>query len=121
MTYKATCHCGAVSFTLTRLPPDLGSCNCSLCRRLGWLCGYYTESEVEVHFDENATFTYIHGDKCLRTHTCRTCGCTTHWDDMRGYGNSPEGEDPRMAINARLLDPEVTKDIPIRHIDGASW
>ena len=120
MTLKASCHCGAVSFTLSRPPVDLGSCNCSICRRLGVLWGYYTESEVEQHFDDNATSTYIQGDKCLRMHTCRTCGCTTHWSGIEG--ESPkDNEDPRMAVNCRLMGPEDQKGIPIREIDGASW
>ena len=121
VSHKASCHCGAVSFTLARSPVDLGSCNCSICRRHGGLFGYFTESEVELHFGENATFTYVQGDKCLRIHTCRTCGCTTHWDGIEGYGNGAEGGDPRMAVNCRLMEPEEVKDIPIRHIDGASW
>lgn len=116
MPLKASCHCGAVSFTLSRAPVDLGSCNCSICRRLGGFWGYYTESEVEQHFDENATATYVQGDKCLAMHTCRTCGCTTHWS-----GIDDESEDPRMAVNCRLMEPEDIKDIPVRLIDGASW
>ena len=116
MSFKASCHCGTVTFTLSRKPVDLGSCNCSICRRLGGLWGYYTESEVEMHFDASATSTYIQGDKCLAMHTCRTCGCTTHWT---GVGD--DSDDPRMAVNCRLMEPDDMKDIPIREIDGASW
>lgn len=121
MTFKASCHCGTVSFTLSRAPVDLGSCNCSICRRNGGLWGYFTESEVELHFDENATSTYIQGDRMLRHHFCRNCGCTTHWDGINGYGKDLENDDPRMAVNCRLMEPEDIKDIPIREIDGASW
>ncbi len=126
MSVKASCHCGQVKFTLSRPPVDLGSCNCSICRRLGALWGYYTESEVEQHFDESATSTYIQGDKCLAMHTCRTWGCTTHWSGVRGSGVRGSGvgdtsDDPRMAVNCRLMDPDDLKDIPIRKIDGTSW
>lgn len=120
MRFKASCHCGAVTFTLSRKPVDLGSCNCSICRRLGGLWGYFTASEVEQHFDENATSIYIQGDRGLAMHTCRTCGCTTHWSDI-GDDPAKDKEDPRMAVNCRLMEPEDMKDIPIRQIDGASW
>ena len=116
MPIEATCHCGAVRFTLARLPVDVGACNCSICRRLGTLWAYYTQGEVQQHFDENATTTYLQGDKCLRIHSCRTCGCTTHWD-----GRTDTGPDARLAINGRLLEPEVLAALPVRHIDGASW
>ena len=121
MSFKASCHCGNVTFTLSRKPVDLGSCNCSICRRHGGLWGYYTEGEVELHFDENATFTYVQGDKCLRIHTCRTCGCTTHWDGIAGYGRGDQGKEERMAVNCRLMEPEDLEGLEIRKIDGASW
>lgn len=116
MTFEAQCHCGGVKFTLSRKPEKLGSCNCSICRRLGALWGYYTEREVTQRFDENATTTYVQGDKCLAIHTCRTCGCTTHWSGIKD-----DSEDPRMAVNCRLMDPEDMEGIPISVIDGASW
>ena len=38
---EGSCHCGAVRLTLPEAPAELGSCNCSMCRRIGGLWGYY--------------------------------------------------------------------------------
>ncbi len=38
MSYTGTCHCGAVSFTVNAdAPTSAVSCNCSHCRRKGFL------------------------------------------------------------------------------------
>jgi hypothetical protein len=94
MTVKGSCHCGGVRLTVPAAPEWLASCNCSLCRRTGWLGAYYPDDAVRV---EGETIAYIWGDRCIGIHHCPTCGCTTHWKTL--------GEDfGRMGVNARLLD-----------------
>ncbi len=105
------CHCGAVSFRLAAPPTELGSCNCSICRRTGALFAYCGPREVAV---EGESVAYVQGDRLLALHHCGTCGCTTHWTSL----------DPaldRMAVNARLIDGLDLESIPIRKIDGASF
>ncbi len=98
-------------------PQWLTSCNCSLCRRLGSLWGYFARRDVVLTRAENATQAYIQGDRMLATHHCVVCGCTTHWE-----GFSPEDPDERMGINFRLCDPADIAHIRIRRIDGAdTW
>ncbi|KAK0386887.1 hypothetical protein NLU13_5200 [Sarocladium strictum] len=52
-TYEAGCHCGHVKLSVT-LTPSLQTykvlnCNCSICRRLGYLLVYPTYDEVTWH------------------------------------------------------------------------
>lgn len=110
---KGSCHCGSVSFELVRLPEWRSECNCSVCRRLGTLWGYYREEEVHFVGRLEATETYVWGDRTLAFHRCRTCGCTTHWQRL-----DPKQEN-RMAVNTRLLEPSVLAGVPLRHYDGA--
>lgn len=115
MTLTATCHCGAVEFSVAHAPEQLTSCNCSICHRLGTLWAYYKPSEVVFARGREKTIPYIQGDKTLSTHHCPTCGCTTHW----------QGLDPkldRMAVNARLFPRRDIEKIRIRRFDGAdTW
>lgn len=115
-TIKGNCHCGAVSFTFKGHPERLVSCNCSICRRLRPLLAHGTDNNISIHAAPEATLAYVQGDKSLAYHTCKTCGCTTHWDSV-------DHESPRnMAVNMALADPMDIADIPIRHFDGAdSW
>ena len=113
---SGSCHCGAVTFALAKTPDFLTDCNCSICRRLGGLWAHAPIEEVTVTGEGDATFGYVWGDRGLAFHTCRTCGCTTHWQNLR-----PE-EYGHMAVNCRLCEPEAIAALRIRHFDGAdSW
>jgi hypothetical protein len=109
---EASCHCGAVKLEVEAAPVELTSCNCSICRRLGTLWGYYAPAQVRV---VGPTATYRWGDKTLDLHRCASCGCTTHWSPV----------DPayqRMGVNARLMDPAIVAAARIRRLDGAdTW
>jgi hypothetical protein len=75
-------------------PEWVGSCNCSLCRRTGWLGAYYPDDSVRVEGD---TVAYVWGDRLIGIHHCPVCACLTHWKTL--------GEDfGRMGVNARLLE-----------------
>ncbi len=114
MTVTATCHCGAVSIQAAA-PETLTDCNCSLCRRIGGYWAYYKPAEVRVTHPENGLDGYIQGDRSLTTWRCRACGCTTHWT----------ATDPtlqRMAVNARMMPPDIVRAARIRRFDGAdTW
>jgi len=114
MTVTATCHCGAVSLTVATAPDKVTSCNCSICRRYGAIWAYYHPNDVSLP-DEAALDGYIQGDRSLTTWRCKTCGCVTHWTPT----------DPalgRMAVNIRLLPPEILAAAHIRRFDGAdTW
>ena len=74
----------------------------------GTLWSYYRPADVAV---TGETDTYVWGDRCLALHRCRECGCVTHW--------SPLVAIDRMGVNARLFDPTVIADLPLRKIDNA--
>jgi len=113
---NGSCHCGAVTFTYHGRPEALVSCNCSICRRLSPLWAHGPEGKLVVEAVPDATIAYVWGDKGLAFHTCKTCGCTTHW---KGIGlDVPQN----MALNMRLCDPANIAGLQIRHFDGAdTW
>ena len=108
------CHCGTVTFKADPNSRFLVECNCSICRKLGaiWLHG--PPAILTISAPPNSTIAYAWGDRNLDFHSCKTCGCTTHWSLK---------EDPsRQAVNMRLADPQVWQTLPLRHFDGAeSW
>ena len=106
-----SCHCGKVRLSVPRAPEWVGECNCSLCRKLGWLVAYYPPEEVRV---DGETVPYVWGDRMIAIHHCPTCGAGTHWTA------EVEGID-RMGVNARLLDGFDRGAVEVRAIDGASF
>ena len=111
---SATCHCGSVQIQVPEAPAELTNCNCSLCRRLGGLWGYYRPDEVGVADPEGRLVGYVQGDATLTTWHCGQCGSTSHWSPR-----DPAYE--RMGVNLRLFDPAIWEPLPRRFIDGASW
>ena len=110
---EASCHCGAVHFSVETAPKDVNSCNCSICRRYGTLWGYYDKPQVRLAPDNGPTDVYVWNRRWLEFHRCRTCGCVTFW-----LPTDPAVQ--RMGVNARLFPSDVLAAIPVRYSDNAS-
>jgi hypothetical protein len=109
--HQGSCHCGAVQLVLRETPSDAGDCNCSLCRRIGGLWHHTAPENITA---TGAGVAYRQGDCALDTWHCGICGCTTHWTPV-------DPDYPRMAVNLRMFDPELWRDLSRRLIDGASF
>jgi len=110
-----SCHCGAVSFTLSQKPQKLVDCNCTLCRRIGALWGHMPIGSVQIEAKPDSTIAYVQGKKTLAVHSCKTCGCTTHWESLEADGEY-------MAVNFRLCEPATIGQYQTRKFDGAdTW
>ncbi len=108
----ASCHCGAVRFEIAAKPASVTECNCSMCGRLGVRWAYYQPDQVKALGAPDATRGYVWGDRTIEFHHCHSCGCTTHYVSLT--------DQPRVAVNARLMAVADIKGIPIRKLDGAS-
>ena len=109
--HNGSCHCGRIRIVLRETLIDTGDCNCSLCRRIGGLWHHCPPASVSVTGEGVA---YRQGDCTLDTWHCQTCGCTTHWTPV-------DPAYPQMAVNLRMFEPELWRDLPRRLIDGASF
>lgn len=108
---EASCHCGALRVEIAAAPDTVTECACSICRKKGALWAYYSPRDVRLIPASGATSIYMWGDKELEFHTCKTCGCTTHW---AGVDKTID----RMGVNARLMAPEVVAAATLRKIKG---
>ena len=109
------CHCGAVAFEILEQPEILTACNCSICRRYGALWAHAALDQITIIADPGATRAYIWGDKMLAFHSCKTCGCITHWENLQ-----PDPE--HMAVNFRMCEPDLLQGVRVRQFDGAdTW
>jgi hypothetical protein len=108
MSMSGACHCGGVRIAVPAAPEWVGSCNCSLCTKLGSLVAYFPPEGVTV---EGETVPYVWGDRMIGIHHCPTCGCFTHWATL--------GEDfGKMGVNARLLDGLDWDEVEVRKLDN---
>jgi hypothetical protein len=73
---RSSCHCGAITVVVPRLPDHINHCQCTICRRYGAAWGYYHPDEVKIETKPNAvTKQYIWGDRDISFNFCDTCGC----------------------------------------------
>ncbi|MDR5740311.1 MULTISPECIES: hypothetical protein [unclassified Caballeronia] len=70
----ASCHCGAVRFTVDAAPAEVNDCDCSLCRRYGVPRAYYDPSRVRFAPGNGMADTYTWGARRLVFHRCASCG-----------------------------------------------
>lgn len=96
---KASCHCGAVTFSVATAPTEVTECHCSLCRRYGVLWAYFEKNEVTLP-DASLTETYAWSRKHVDFHRCRVCGCVSHWAPR-------DPKRTRFGLNARLFSSAV--------------
>lgn len=115
-TYRGQCHCGAVQYQVTTALDGMGDCNCSRCRRLGWVLQPASAEQFTLSSGEDNLTLYRFNTEQIDHLFCRTCG-------VESFARGTDGEGkPAVMINVNCLEPPVAVDRgAIQHWDGASW
>jgi hypothetical protein len=111
---RGRCHCGAVRITVPAPPEQVTRCNCSLCRKTGWIGGYWHPDAVTIEAKPDALNPYVQGDRMITTWHCKTCGSHTHWTPITA---SPD----RMGVNMRMFESRDWQHLPVLEVDGARF
>ena len=113
-TYKGSCHCGAVTYDVTGEFTEARRCNCSHCKRKGFLLGFVPVDSFTLKSGAEAQTTY-HFNKHLIDHTfCKTCGVQSY-----AYGGDGAGNYMYM-VNLNCLEDFDSYGLPVKDVDGAS-
>jgi hypothetical protein len=115
MAYEGSCHCGAVTFTVEGdAPAEAMSCNCSHCRRKGFLLTFVPAAQFTLERGEDQLTTYTFNKHAIRHRFCRTCGVQAF---ARGKG--PDGSDV-VAVNVRAHEDIEPWSYETKKVDGRS-
>ena len=114
MTTRGSCHCGAIAYTLDDSPTEAIECNCSICRRKGYLLSFTTPDKFHLETPRDAIATYRFNKHVIEHHFCKTCGCAPFSD-----GKTPDGN-RMVAINLRCVEGIDPASVKISPYDGAS-
>lgn len=114
MPIRGSCHCGKIAYRLDETPSEAMECNCSICRRKGYLLAFSTPDRftLETSRDDITVYTFNH--HVIRHQFCKTCGCAPF-----GEGTGPDGK-PMVAINLRCAEDVAPGSLKITQYDGAS-
>lgn len=113
-TYSGGCHCGAIRFELDA-PENLEvfDCNCSICRRSGYLHLFVPESSFRLVQGDDQLVTYQFNTKVARHFFCKTCGIKSFY--------VPRSHPDAFSVNARCLDDVPILSMKVTPFDGANW
>ena len=115
MTVTGSCHCGAISYTLDEpVPSGALACNCSICRRKGYLLHFSTPDKFTLDADPSSITVYKFNKHNIAHSFCATCGCAAH-----GTGTGPDGQEA-VVINLRCTDGVDLEALAVHYYDGAS-
>jgi hypothetical protein len=112
-TYEGSCHCGAVRFSVDGSMDRVVECNCSICRRKGYLHWIVPRDAVRVVAGEDALATYRFGTMVAQHHFCRTCGVTPFY--------VPRSHPHDLDVNVRCLDGVALESLDVQSFDGRHW
>lgn len=117
MTIRGSCHCGATRFEIAEAPASVTSCTCTNCAKRGALWAYYRPAEVRFVSDAAMAIT-SGGPRIGKYNFYSRCGNNTYSETPDWSTGGTDSDNPRIAINARLLDDVDLKTIAIEVIDG---
>jgi hypothetical protein len=113
-TYKGSCHCKAVQYEVTADFTEAMRCNCSHCKRKGFLLAFVPVESFKLLSGEEAQTTY-HFNKHHIDHTfCKTCGVQSFAYGGDGNGNY------MYAVNLNCIENFDSYGLPMKDVDGKS-
>lgn len=115
-SFAGQCHCGAVSFTVRTDLSGLLDCNCSRCRRLGWVMQSVPASDFELLSGSETLKPYHFNTHKIDHQFCTECGIEAFARGSDAQGNGV------VMINVNCLEdvPEFDR-ASIQHWDGKNW
>lgn len=115
MPVRGSCHCGKIAYSLDSNPPtEAMECNCSICRRRGYLLHFTTPDLFTLETPRDAIETYTFRSHTIRHHFCKSCGCAPFAE-----GKAPDGKET-VVVNLRCMDGIDPETLKITRFDGAS-
>lgn len=113
-TYRGGCHCGAVRFEVDApARPEVHDCNCSICRRSGYLHLIVPRDRFRLLSGEGNLETYTFNTGVAKHLFCRTCGTKSFY--------VPRSNPDCYSVNVRCLEGVSLADVQIIPFDGEHW
>lgn len=107
--FSGSCHCGKICFTVEGVLRQVMDCNCSICRKTGFLHWIVPEESVQLTSGEPTT--YVWGTGTARHLFCPLCGVAP----LR----RPRLDPMSWSVNVRCLDGVDLLSLEVEFCDGA--
>lgn len=111
---KGSCHCGQTRYEVSVDLSKVISCNCSICKKHGFLWTFVGGDQFRLLTDERNLTSYKFNKHVINHLFCRVCGV-----EAFARGKKPDGS-TTIAINVRALDDVDFATLKPAPYDGAS-
>jgi len=114
-TYQGQCHCGAVRYEVATDLSGLADCNCSRCRRLGWIMQPVPEAEFRLLSGAEALKPYRFNTDRVEHLFCANCG-------IESFARGEHEGRKLVVVNVNCLEgvPDIDRSA-IQHWDGKNF
>ncbi|MBR8829871.1 MAG: hypothetical protein N5P05_000589 [Chroococcopsis gigantea SAG 12.99] len=113
ITYEGGCHCGAIRFRVGIKERKAIDCNCSICRKKGFLHLIVKPEEFVLEKGGDRLTTYTFNTHRARHTFCSICGIHPFYH--------PRSHPGSIDVNIRCLDGDKIGDFTIENFDGRNW
>ena len=111
--FQGGCHCGAVRFQILVDRWKVQECNCSICRKKGFLHLILPPENFTLLRGQDSLTTYTFNTGIAKHTFCRICGIHSFYH--------PRSHPDCIDVNIRCLDQDVLSQFEIEPFDGANW
>lgn len=112
-TYKGSCHCGRVAYTVDGEIDKAMACNCSLCQRKGSLLWFVPMTQFHLDTPDANAGTYLFNKHVIRHRFCAACGIHPYAEAVH-----PKTGVPTAAVNVRCIEGIDLDKVPVTHFNG---
>ena len=109
-TYDGSCHCGRVRFRVTAALAPIVRCNCSICRKKGFLHLIVPPDRFELLAGREDLTLYEFNTKTAKHQFCRHCGIHPFY--------VPRSDPDKISVNVRCLEGVDPDGLTIDPFDG---
>ncbi|ACK69884.1 glutathione-dependent formaldehyde-activating GFA [Gloeothece citriformis PCC 7424] len=113
VTYEGGCHCGAVRFRVIVKKHEATDCNCSICRKKGFIHLIVPPEQFILLKGEKDLTTYTFNTRTAKHTFCGICGIHSFYH--------PRSHPEWIDVNLRCLDEDVLDRFDIKGFDGSNW
>jgi hypothetical protein len=111
--FEGGCHCGRVRFRVTADLDGVTECNCSICRKKGFLHLIVAPEQFELLSGRDDLTTYRFNTGTARHTFCGHCGIHPFY--------VPRSDPDKIDVNVRCLDGVDIASLSIKFFDGRNW
>jgi hypothetical protein len=113
VTLEGGCHCGAVRFRVIVNKYEAVECNCSICRKKGFIHLIVPPEQFTLLSGSEVLSTYTFNTQTAKHTFCRLCGIHPFY--------RPRSHPQAIDVNVRCFDEDIISRFEIQAFDGVNW